>query len=113
MAAKSAKASKKVPVKVVKKIVVPARRKLKAVADKVVKPSPKPESKPAVKKPALKAPKVRKQGAKPGRGRFMELDTKMKRINVSLDDATIAKATRFGAGNLSRGLRAAVRLIQK
>lgn len=32
-----------------------------------------------------------------------------RRVNVYLDDETIAAATRIGSGNLSEGVRAAVR----
>lgn len=37
----------------------------------------------------------------------------MTRVNVMLDDATIAKAKQIGGGNLSEGLREAVRRVRK
>ena len=37
----------------------------------------------------------------------------MRRVNVMLDAATIAKAEAIGGGNLSAGLREAVRRIRK
>ena len=37
----------------------------------------------------------------------------MTRVNVMLDEATIEKAKMIGAGNLSEGLREAVRRIRK
>lgn len=46
-------------------------------------------------------------GAKPLKGEPMT------RVNVMLDDATIAKAKQIGGGNLSEGLREAVRRVRK
>jgi hypothetical protein len=46
-------------------------------------------------------------GAKPLKGEPMT------RVNVMLDDATIAKAKLIGGGNLSEGLREAVRRVRK
>ncbi len=37
----------------------------------------------------------------------------MKRVNVMLDEATISKAEQIGGGNLSAGLREAVRRVRK
>ena len=37
----------------------------------------------------------------------------MKRVNVMLDEATIEKAKQIGSGNVSEGLREAVRRVLK
>ena len=52
-------------------------------------------------------------GAREGAGRKPIKEEPMTRVNVMLDDATIAKAKQIGGGNLSEGLREAVRRIRK
>lgn len=44
-------------------------------------------------------------------GRPVEIDAR--RVNVTLDEATIAQAKALGAGNLSAGLREAVRIARE
>lgn len=48
-------------------------------------------------------------GRRKGAGRPPLTDQAMERRNVMLDRATIAKAEKIGKGNLSAGLREAVR----
>lgn len=52
-------------------------------------------------------------GARDGAGRKPLKDEPMTRVNVMLDEATIAKAKQIGGGNLSEGIREAVRRIRK
>lgn len=47
-------------------------------------------------------------GARPGAGRPVEVEG-ARRVNVTLDAATIGAAKRIGDGNLSAGIRKAVR----
>lgn len=47
-------------------------------------------------------------GARPGAGRPAEIEG-ARRVNVMLDGATIEAAKKLGAGNLSAGIRKAVR----
>jgi len=52
-------------------------------------------------------------GKREGAGRKPIMDEAMTRVNVMLDEATINKAKAIGGGNLSEGLREAVRRIRK
>ena len=52
-------------------------------------------------------------GRRKGSGAKPLHDEPMRRVNVVLDAATIAKAEAIGGGNLSAGLREAVRRIRK
>lgn len=52
-------------------------------------------------------------GKREGAGRKPLGDAPMRRVNVMLDAATIAKAEQIGGGNLSAGLREAVRRVRK
>lgn len=52
-------------------------------------------------------------GKREGAGRKPMKDEPMTRVNVMLDDATVAKAKMIGGGNLSEGLREAVRRVRK
>lgn len=52
-------------------------------------------------------------GKREGAGRKPMKDDPMTRVNVMLDDATVAKAKMIGGGNLSEGLREAVRRVRK
>jgi len=52
----------------------------------------------------------RRGGARPGAGRPTKDDAKnLKRINVMLDDTTINHGVKIGDGNLSLGIRRAVK----
>jgi hypothetical protein len=52
-------------------------------------------------------------GKREGAGRKPMKEEPMTRTNVMLDEATIAKAKLIGGGNLSEGLREAVRRVRK
>lgn len=52
-------------------------------------------------------------GKREGAGRKPIKDEPMTRTNVMLDEATITKAKLIGGGNLSEGLREAVRRVRK
>lgn len=52
-------------------------------------------------------------GKREGAGRKPLKADPMTRVNVMLDDGTIAKAKLIGDGNLSEGLREAVRRVRK
>ena len=59
-------------------------------------------------------PKPSKRGgARPGSGPKPLYDAPMTRRNVMLDDETVDKARRIGAGNLSDGIRIAVRKVRE
>jgi hypothetical protein len=49
-------------------------------------------------------------GARPGAGAKAQFDKPMERKQVMLDQRTVEDATRLGGGNLSAGLREAVRI---
>lgn len=53
----------------------------------------------------------RSKGSKPGRPPIN--DEPMRRVNVMLDDETVEKASGIGEGNLSAGLRIAVKKYRK
>ncbi len=52
-------------------------------------------------------------GKREGAGRKPIKDEPMTRVNVMLDAATVEKAKQIGGGNLSEGLREAVRRVRK
>ncbi len=52
-------------------------------------------------------------GKREGAGRKPMKDAPMTRMNVMLDAATVEKAKQIGGGNLSEGLREAVRRVRK
>lgn len=54
-------------------------------------------------------PKPNRGGARPGSGPKPIHDVPMTRRNVMLDDETVDKARRIGEGNVSEGIRIAVR----
>lgn len=51
-------------------------------------------------------------GARPGAGRPAEIEG-ARRVNVMLDAETIEAAKKIGAGNLSAGIRKAVKEVSK
>ena len=57
--------------------------------------------------------KPKRGGTRPGAGAPPLHDKAMTKYTVLLDDATVAKARDIGSGNLSAGLREAVRNVKK
>lgn len=55
----------------------------------------------------------RRGGANRGQGRKLIAETVARRINVSLDDATVERLRAYGDGNLSEGIRRATGLIPR